>query len=36
MKEIDSKCDSKETPEPTPTPEIDRTITKDVYQTLIA
>jgi hypothetical protein len=36
MKEIDSKCVSKETPEPTPTPEIDRTITKDVYQTLIA
>lgn len=40
MKEIESKCktdgSSQQTPEPTPTPEIDRTITKDVYQTLIA
>ena len=42
MKEIESKCktqgSSQQTSEPTltPTPEIDRTITKDLYQTLIA
>jgi hypothetical protein len=34
MKEIDSKCVSKKTPEPTPTPEINTTLSNDTYQTL--
>jgi hypothetical protein len=34
MKEIDSKCVSKKTPEPTPTPEINTTLSNDIYQTL--